>query len=440
MRLIVGCTLNEPEVEAIEKGLSARDAAGEIIRFPDQASLGPGESKALQLLAWMVWKGLLEVKVALPCQPKTRKPIGGTPVFHEKAGIIEDKTGDRIAFTGSLNETRQGWMLNGETISVFTSWGPGLPWLDKEDEAFQMLWADKAERTLVVDLPTAVRESLLQFLPPEDQLPERIKALRERPDAPPEPSEPELAAEPELPPVQPPAAPPPEPWDVIRVAAQEPVNGKWVGEATSPCTAWPHQRRAFLRMYGERPDHSARLLIADEVGLGKTIQAGLLLRQMWLAGRLRRARILAPASVVSQWQAELREKFALDWPVYDGDCFRRYDPATQTFRETKVSRLAWSSEPFVIMSSHLARRRDRRAELADAEPYDLVIVDEAHHARVSRSGTSICASWTARHRLRKAGADRSTAYPSRNARSAASSPHQSIIDCRSPMPRTSRHS
>ena len=47
-----------------------------------------------------------------------------------------------------------------------------------------------------------------------------------------------------------------------------------------------------------------RLLIADEVGLGKTIEAGLLLRQSWLAGRVRRVLILAPKAVLKQWQIE----------------------------------------------------------------------------------------------------------------------------------------
>ena len=62
-----------------------------------------------------------------------------------------------------------------------------------------------------------------------------------------------------------------------------------------------------------------RLLIADEVGLGKTIEAGLLLRQAVMAGLARRVLVMVPASLQRQWQRELREKFALDWPIYDGE-------------------------------------------------------------------------------------------------------------------------
>ena len=77
----------------------------------------------------------------------------------------------------------------------------------------------------------------------------------------------------------------------------------------SPDSCFPTALRAL----------AAHLLIADEVGLGKTIQAGMLIRQAWLAEKAQRVLILAPASVCRQWQLELREKFNLNWPIYDGD-------------------------------------------------------------------------------------------------------------------------
>ena len=130
-----------------------------------------------------------------------------------------------------------------------------------------------------------------------------------------------------------PAGPAPEPpvvpsvdlrtrvWAFIRSAPTLSGGGARVGEATAAVTPWPHQVRAFERLYGSWPP---KLLIADEVGLGKTIQAGLLLRQAWLAGRARRILILAPKAVLGQWQIELREKFNLNWPIYDGRKFIWY--------------------------------------------------------------------------------------------------------------------
>ncbi len=382
MRLLVGCTLDKVEVEAIERGISALDIIASKADLALPPTTSSTEREALELLAWLVARSMLEVRVALPCNPVTREPVVGNAIFHEKTGIIEDKTGARIAFTGSINETVQGWMNNGETFTVFKSWTPNVEYVDEEDRAFATYWADRADRIRTYDVPTAVRLDLFRFLPPDDQLPER---MRERPVPIPEPVL--------VPEALTPAAPlrdwdqeRTDLWQRVRSAARDPNGGIWVGEATSPVEAWPHQRRAFMRMYGPRPDHAPRLLIADEVGLGKTVQAGLLIRQAWLAGRLRRGIILAPANVCSQWQAELREKFALDWPIYDGKFFRRYDAATQSTVDTPVAREAWAAEPFVIMSSHLARRRDRRPELLDAEPYDLVIADEAHHARQKRTG------------------------------------------------------
>lgn len=382
MRLLVGCTLDDGEVEAIERGMSMTDVVTGKADLSLPETVSTSEREALELLAWLVARGMLDVKVALPCHPVTREPVAGSAIFHEKTGIVEDKVGDRIAFTGSINETIQGWMNNGETFTVFKSWTPAVEYVDEEDRAFATYWADRADRIRTYDVPTAMRLDLLRFLPPDDELPTRLREkpkLEPKPIIPPEP----------LPPIA-----PPHDWDQersdlwhrVRTAARDENGGIWVGEATSPVEAWPHQRRAFLRMYGDREDHVPRLLIADEVGLGKTVQAGLLIRQAWLAGRLRRGIILAPANVCAQWQAELREKFALDWPIYDGKCFRRYDAAIQSIVDTPVTRDAWSAEPFVIMSSHLARRRDRRPELLEAEPYDLVVVDEAHHARQKRTG------------------------------------------------------
>jgi SNF2 family DNA or RNA helicase len=60
---------------------------------------------------------------------------------------------------------------------------------------------------------------------------------------------------------------------------------------TCSVTPWPHQVRAFTRLYSHWPP---KLLVADEVGLGKTIQAGMLMRQAWLAGRAKRILVLAP--------------------------------------------------------------------------------------------------------------------------------------------------
>jgi SNF2 family DNA or RNA helicase len=162
---------------------------------------------------------------------------------------------------------------------------------------------------------------------------------------------------------------------------------------SSAVTPWPHQVRAFRRMYDNWPP---KLLIADEVGLGKTVQAGLLVRQAWLSGRAKRILIMAPKNVCSQWQIELREKFNLNWPIYDGQKLHWYpSPGMMGRTERAVARDVWHQAPAVIVSSHLVRRADRQKELLEiAETYDLIVLDttrvDAAPARRARAGQTRC--------------------------------------------------
>jgi ERCC4-related helicase len=382
MRLIVGCTLGPEEVAAIEKGEALRTAVG---RRLTALPLDPGDDTArqgLEILAWLVEQGRLEVKVAVPCDGN-RKPLLGTAIFHEKAGIVEDKTGQKLAFTGSLNETAAGWTANFESLHIFTSWSDPAR-VALEEEHFAKLWADKARRAIVVDVPQAARDDLLRFLPNSGDLPAALKAAAATQ------KEPDPAVVEVLEPT--PMAPPPvdrrrRVWAAIAAAPHQPVGGERVAEATSTVTPWPHQVRAFERMYRAWPP---KLLIADEVGLGKSLQAGLVMRQAMLAGRAKRILLMAPKAVVRQWQIELREKLNLNWPIYDGGKLSWFpSPAMAGAHERPVSRADWHKEPFLLVSSHLLRRADRQREMLEAaEPWDLVVLDEAHHARRRGAGST----------------------------------------------------
>ena len=177
-------------------------------------------------------------------------------------------------------------------------------------------------------------------------------------------------------------------WGYIKYAPSfDQPGAERVGEATAAIEPWPHQIKAFERMYHQWPP---KLLIADEVGLGKTIEAGLLLRQAWMAGRAKRILILAPKAVLKQWQLELREKFNLNWPIYDGHRLEWYEsPALRGKNIKSVDPDKWHDEPIVLASSQLMRRTERAREILDqAAPWDLVILDEAHHARRKSPGAT----------------------------------------------------
>jgi superfamily II DNA or RNA helicase len=377
MRLIVGWTLGDAELTAIQQGVELRSHLEKQLATFDYTPTSDSQLSALELLTWMIAKGHLDIRFAIPCD-EDRHPIPG-PIFHEKSGIIEDKTGDMIAFSGSNNETPSGWLDNWEGFHVFRSWTDEAAHVDAQESSFGALWYDRDESARVYDLRQALEDGLREYLPAEGELPRRLKGMVSTPAKP---------AEPEPPPQDDRFA---TTWAFIHGAAAQSPSGDFVGAATSAVDLWPHQTRAYLRMYKKWPP---RLLIADEVGLGKTIQAGIILRQGILAGRIRRAIVLAPASVVRQWQFELREKFNLNWPIYDGSSLSWYDSTfyrdgqeRRPFRA--VTRTEWHREPFVIVSHNLMRREERRPELlVQAERFDLIIVDEAHHARRKGGATA----------------------------------------------------
>jgi SNF2 family DNA or RNA helicase len=108
-----------------------------------------------------------------------------------------------------------------------------------------------------------------------------------------------------------------------------------------------------------------RALLADEVGLGKTIEACLVLKEYWARGMVRKALVLAPPSLVTQWKGELTEKFGFTPASPDGAEFRR-DPERY-----------WKNEPLIVASIAMARLEPHLTALAGT-PWDMVIVDEAH--------------------------------------------------------------
>ena len=128
----------------------------------------------------------------------------------------------------------------------------------------------------------------------------------------------------------------------------------------------PHQIEAAL--FALRSPLSKGVLLADEVGLGKTIEAGIVLCQYW-AERRRRLLVIGPASLRKQWALELEEKFNLPVVVLDD----------RTWRETiKKGQSPLDQKAIIILSYHYANRiRDDVKSIA----WDLVVIDEAHKLR-----------------------------------------------------------
>ncbi|KAB7708784.1 DEAD/DEAH box helicase [Bacillus aerolatus] len=120
-------------------------------------------------------------------------------------------------------------------------------------------------------------------------------------------------------------------------------------------TALPHQLEAARRVIEEM---NGKAILADEVGLGKTIEAGLVLKEYLVRGLVKKVLILTPASLVSQWASELNNKF--------------YIPAV-----AQKKLYAWDQYDIVISSIDMAKRSPHKEKIYE-QNYDLVIIDEAH--------------------------------------------------------------
>jgi SNF2 family DNA or RNA helicase len=125
-------------------------------------------------------------------------------------------------------------------------------------------------------------------------------------------------------------------------------------------------RSALRRMRG-------RAILADEVGLGKTIEAGLILAELRLRGLADRALVVAPAGLVTQWQEELERKFGV--------------PTVRVGRDSGQEPVAGSADRPVAVASLAAARRDPLKSALTDDQWDLIIVDEAHRVRAPRSAS-----------------------------------------------------
>ena len=125
---------------------------------------------------------------------------------------------------------------------------------------------------------------------------------------------------------------------------------------------YAHQQQAVHRvLFSLR----GRALLADEVGLGKTIEAGMILKEYLLRHIVKRALILVPASLVLQWTRELHEKFTID-------------------AHAMRSEVTLETCDIVVASMDTVKKEPYRA-LVLAKPYDLVIVDEAHKMKNNKT-------------------------------------------------------
>ncbi len=334
----------------------------------------------------MLREGLLELRVGVPVDSlgKPLRPEQARRYFHSKYGLFTDALGRQVAFSGSDNETIAGWTGNHETFHVYMSWHEPVWPLYGQDiiRRLEQHWNGTPDAGWVVmPVPSALRDELINIVPagwaPPSQDPDPRLRNYDVPDNPLGGGPVSTAANEVGPSDDLDCAPEAVSADRERLLdiLNAPLTRTMVGIASAGVEPLPHQQLIAVRAVETFP---RGYLLADEVGLGKTVEAGLILRELILSGRAETALLLVPASLLSQWQEELHEKICLDVPRYEGGMF--LDRHNNQI-ECDVSANPWAAFPIILASSHLARRADRREQILAAGPWDLVFVDEAHHAR-----------------------------------------------------------
>ncbi|WP_251344660.1 helicase-related protein [Haloplanus halophilus] len=403
MRLIVGTELYESDRPVLE---ALSDRLEENLEDLDDERLDAN----LRILARLLREGRIHIKVAYP-----RSPSHDWEIFHPKVGLFHDSDGNTISFEGSVNETVGGWARNYERFKVHRSWVPEqADYVDGDEETFERLWTDEHPFVEVYDLPDAIEQDIIDWKAPDtdSDLQEALQIAN--------------------------GTAPPTERDKAHIIRDGPLTpgGLALAEEASTITPWPHQRVVSDTLVNTYPQS---FLLCDEVGLGKTIEAGLTLSRLGLTQELETGLLLVPASLQRQWQEELWEKFNINAYRFDRDTagehvFRdvhgrdHYPPSVSTLDLDGDTE--WSASPIwrflyerqspgteasspldaptvVIMSWHTARLDDRWDQVApldrastrtrdvipascrgrdhDAEDrmgvWDAVIVDEAHNAR-----------------------------------------------------------
>ena len=337
-RLLVNEQLDPRDLEAL---LSTGDPQALIEKLLQefQTPQDALEKNRLEMLAWLVASGWLEIRVGL-----MRHTRG---VSHAKFGVVIDRQGDSLAFMGSDNETGAALVENYEELEVRTSW-QDQEFTDYYRDRFEMLWTNQDENVTTVPLPEAVRQKLIKMAP--------LEPPEERHQ-----DKPALSAA--------------LLWHFLAAAPYLP-QGEYACDATALVDVWPHQRRVIEDTASAFP---AGRLLCDEVGLGKTIEAILILRRLLCGRGVQRALLLVPAGLLSQWQDELREKGGLLIPRWESGYLHQPDGQ----RQSMEAPAALAENPVLLVSREWARLESHSQEVLTAPPWDLVLVDEAHAARRS---------------------------------------------------------
>ncbi len=297
------------------------------------------EKERLATIAWMINDGLLEVKAA---------SVRGQGIFHPKTLILKDLEKNAIVAIGSPNETRSGLGANYEQVMVAKSW-ESLESVRTQEQFFESLWSNENEDVCCFDISEdtlhMIREGLgKDFI----TLSNRKKNLCE---------------------------------NIINKSSKMLANYFVSGDVPA---LYMHQERAVIDALSRWP---VRVLFSDEVGLGKTFEVAATMFFLMKYCGIRKIYIFTPKSVLKQWQDELYEHFGINAWMYDSNSRWYVDNNGKIKNVGEKSPIGKGMPNVILMSSQYARGTKKTGSIFDSPNAvlpDLLIVDEAHSARVSK--------------------------------------------------------
>jgi len=304
-------------------GLAAQRLKQEWGDFePEKVYTSSEESVRLLKLYDLLSSGKMEIRV-LPDE------VYG--LMHGKAGVITYPDGHRTAFIGSMNETKSALTTNYEIVWEDDS-EESTDWVQQE---FDFFWNHRA----AVPLSEFVIEDIRRI---GNRHQVSLKGWREGAS------------------------------DVPPAVVEEPVYRKEFG-------LWAHQKYFVMRAFREhKTKGGARLLLADQVGLGKTLQLAMAAKLMALYGD-KPVLIIVPKTLLYQWQDELLTMLDMPTAVWTGKCWR--DENGFDYPCDSVRGILKCPRRIGIVSQGIITAKTEAADLLKQKRYECVILDEAHRAR-----------------------------------------------------------
>ena len=286
-------------------------------------------------------------------------------LWHPKLYLLEDMEGNKIAASGSGNMTEAGFEKNYEIHDVFTTWDFGTEYFTSEDpseptkeEIFWRIWNNNDENTEVKELDSDYANQLLNILgnpSKQEVLDFNSKNLGNAIDQ-----------------------------NLISFKKDLQISPLFHEFNLGKSALYPHQINAVQKALKMWP---IRILFSDEVGLGKTLELGTLIAYLVKNKLVENVLVLAPPTLIEQWQDEMKLHFDLD--------FARYERSTKKWvykdddfpSELEKTPLRYNKNfpPLSIMSKSMAVRSKEQHIFLDGNCYpEFLVIDEAHHARMHR--------------------------------------------------------